>query len=645
MPTPLDIRVALLAQGYSPLPCKGKAPSIAEWQTKYAPTEEEIRAWPGGNTGVLTGNTVVLDIDVLDPDAAQYVEELVREMFGEAGTVLVRFGNPPKRAIPLRADTPFAKIVYRFKDSFGNKHKIEVLASGQQVIVAGRHPDTKQDYKWHGTDLWNVPHDDLPDTNEQELAEFLDTVAELLEEHFGFTRVTEAGNGPNGAAAPHEPVDIDGELAAIAPGNIHATQLRATSSLLRAGTSVEETVTEVLAATERVGEPTWNWKAENRKIERLCFDFVTKNPELSGTLPDALRGAFDALVAEGGEPKFRCGRDGAWSLNYTPPPNEAEAPKQPQKKSRLRFTAFDDAEVTDEPEFLIEGILPREGIGVLYAPPKCHKTFAAFDMAMHIALGRPYRGREVRYGPVVYNVFEGPRGFLKRAVAYRRHHLKNHVERVPLLVQSSRLNFAKDVAELVAGIEAEGITPVLVILDTLNRSLIGSESKDADMAGYLAAADKLREAFYCLVLIVHHCGLEQGRPRGHTSLTGAADVQISIKRVSDTSVLTVEYLKDGEDGTQLYSKLEVVDVGHGKTSCVIVEAEPPVDERPLSERAETMLAILREHGPLFLADWNKKGRAAGVGTERRGDLRDARAELQSKGKVTQMSDCIWAAKD
>ena len=111
------------------------------------------------------------------------------------------------------------------------------------------------------------------------------------------------------------------------------------------------------------------------------------------------------------------------------------------------------------------------------------------------------------------------------------------------------------------------------------------------MAGYLAAADKVRETFHCLVLIVHHSGLEHGRPRGHTSLTGAADVQISIKLVSDTSVLAVEFLKDGEEGTQLYSKLEVVDVGYGKTSCVIVEADPPADDRRLSDRAEAMLKI------------------------------------------------------
>jgi len=240
----------------------------------------------------------------------------------------------------------------------------------------------------------------------------------------------------------------------------------------------------------------------------------SKEPEVSGALPDTLRAAFEALVAQGGEPKFRCGRDGAWSLNYTPPPKDDAAPP---RRDRLRFTAFDDAGVTDDPEYLIEGILPREGMGVVYAPPKAHKTFTVFDMAMHIALGRPYRGRAVQCGSVVYNVFEGQHGFLKRAVAYRQHHLKNHVERVPLLIQSTRLNLAKDVDKLIVGVKAEEIAPALVILDTLNRSLVGSESKDADMAGYLAAADKLRAE-------------SERRRRGRPALQQAGDSRRGVRQ-------------------------------------------------------------------------------------------------------------------
>jgi RecA-family ATPase len=35
-------------------------------------------------------------------------------------------------------------------------------------------------------------------------------------------------------------------------------------------------------------------------------------------------------------------------------------------------------------------------------------------------------------------------------------------------------------------------------------SLVGSESKDVDMAAYVRAADAIRDAFDCVVIIIHH---------------------------------------------------------------------------------------------------------------------------------------------
>ena len=68
------------------------------------------------------------------------------------------------------------------------------------------------------------------------------------------------------------------------------------------------------------------------------------------------------------------------------------------------------------------------------------------------------------------------------------------------------------------------------MIDTLNRSLTGSENDPEDMAKYIAAADRIRAAFRCSVLVVHHCGIAGSRPRGHTSLAGADDAQIAIER-------------------------------------------------------------------------------------------------------------------
>ena len=151
-------------------------------------------------------------------------------------------------------------------------------------------------------------------------------------------------------------------------------------------------------------------------------------------------------------------------------------------------------------------------------------------------------------------------------------------------LQPLRLNLIKDAAELVQAIKDQlgDNIPGLIVLDTLNRSLVGSESRDEDMTAYLSAADMLREAFGGAVAIVHHCGVEGSRPRGHTSLTGTADAQLAVKRIGATSTVTVEFMKDGPEGDVIASRLEVVEVGldqHGKPiiTCVVIADEAPPD--------------------------------------------------------------------
>src|SRR6516164_3052625 len=110
--SPTEVRRQLLSAGFSPLPLNGKHPVIDAWQTRLDVTDHEIELWGRSasgatNTGILTRTTPVLDIDVLDPKAAQAVEDMVRDRFEEHGYVLARFGRPPKRCIPFRTLTPF----------------------------------------------------------------------------------------------------------------------------------------------------------------------------------------------------------------------------------------------------------------------------------------------------------------------------------------------------------------------------------------------------------------------------------------------------------------------------------------------------------------------------------------------------------
>src|SRR4029078_2831686 len=99
------------------------------------------------------------------------------------------------------------------------------------------------------------------------------------------------------------------------------------------------------------------------------------------------------------------------------------------------------------------------------------------------------------------------------------------------------------------------VPPGLVFIDTLNRSLQGSESKDEDMAAYLAAAGKIEKKFNCLVLLVHNWGIEGTRPRGHSSLTAAVDVQLAVERLDNCEmVVRMELAKDMAEGAEIYSR-------------------------------------------------------------------------------------------
>ena len=197
---------------------------------------------------------------------------------------------------------------------------------------------------------------------------------------------------------------------------------------------------------------------------------------------------------------------------------------------------------------------------------------------MHVALGWPYRGHRVNSGPVVYCALEGVQGFKNRIEAFRRAKLSGDEKVNPAFyLVTASLSLVRDSKALIAEIRKQlgAVKPAVVCIDTLNRSLEGSESSDEDMAAYIRAADAIRAAFNCLVLIVHHCGHNDSRPRGHSSLIAAVDTQIAVSRdAADNIIAKLELSKDGEIGLTFVSHLKVVDIGVDQdgdpiTSCVV----------------------------------------------------------------------------
>ena len=343
---------------------------------------------------------------------------------------------------------------------------------------------------------------------------------------------------------------------------------------------------------------------------------------------------------------------------------------------RFKLTPFNEISLDTSPPYLVKGLIPREGLVVVWGPPKCGKSFWAYDLSMHVALGWEYRDRKVVQGPVVYVACEGERGLATRTEAFRQRHLAEVIDPVDFYLVTTRIDMIRERGELIDSIVAQvpDKTPDLVVIDTLNRSLVGSETDD--MPDYVQAADEVWRRFGCAFIVIHHCGIDDTRPRGSTSLSGAADAQIAVKKEADGTVLTeVELMKDGPEGEQTASRLEVIEVGIDDdgdpiTSCVIVPVDIPSSARrpKVTRQAQIALDLLRKaiaeagrispasnHIPggqivVSLNLWKDYCKSGGLAA---GDNEEAfkkawqrvRDKLLSSGNIRIWSDVVWLCDD
>jgi hypothetical protein len=206
--------------------------------------------WPGAqNTGILCRLCPTLDIDLLDPDAAEAVEQLVKDRFGEHGRVLPRVGKPPKRAIVFRTQKPLAKITALLlaaiePDGKRPDQRVEFLCDGQQVVVDGIHPETRQPYRWHAGCVGDIKRDDLPEISEDEARAVVEDIVDLLTKEHGYRSVNAKGQ-PGTASKPANGRDPAGPADWAAPADLidhdllcqHAMRLLASG--MAAGAAVQ----------------------------------------------------------------------------------------------------------------------------------------------------------------------------------------------------------------------------------------------------------------------------------------------------------------------------------------------------------------------------------------------------------------------
>ena len=408
MPTPAEVtevRLKLRRAGFDPIPAHGKRPSLGEWQKMIGVAEHEVQRWERAypsaeNTGILTARTPTFDIDIYDPNAAQAVEELVRNHFEEKGAILGRTGLWPKRAIPFRCDAPFAKISVTFEGEKGEK--LEFLGNGQQFVAHGIHPDTHEPYQWDGGELGEVARGDLPYIHEEEARELVEWATQMLAERFGYRIAgksrtkegVESGNGAGGGNGWGE------YLIGVASGD-HDAMVRFAMALVNSGMSD--------AAAENFLHDTVTAYAANIDPERL--------KRRLHEIPDMVSSARRIFDAEEKEERGQ------------PQAGAQQAPPQPQAPAAGPLAELGErnaAHIKTPPPraWLLGNVFCRTFISSLIAEGGTGKTALRYAQLLSLAIGRSLTGERVwqRCVVLIISLEDSEEELDRRICAVMRHY-------------------------------------------------------------------------------------------------------------------------------------------------------------------------------------------------------------------------------
>lgn len=207
---------------------------------------------------------------------------------------------------------------------------------------------------------------------------------------------------------------------------------------------------------------------------------------------------------------------------------------------------------------LIDGYFPAGSVGVIFGDSQAYKSFLLIDIAGHIAVGKPWRGKSVRQGKVLFIAGEGGNGLRIRVKAWFERHgepLRNFAISIVPLELCDPKNADLLIYDIKQFIGNESFS--LIVLDTLNTHFgPGDENTTADMSRFRGAALRLGQATGATVGISHHCGLQdKARGRGSISLHNGIDWEFKLERSGDYTTLSNTKVKDGEAPPPLSWKL------------------------------------------------------------------------------------------
>ena len=293
-------------------------------------------------------------------------------------------------------------------------------------------------------------------------------------------------------------------------------------------------------------------------------------------------GTFDAMAREVRDHRQYMGLRDPSTFDFPPvrtyQDNHSDK-QRPKSQPAFKFVAVGDLEYR-EPEFLIDGLIETDTLGMIFGDPACGKSFVAVDLALCVASGTPFHDRPVKQGSVFFIAGEGHNGLARRFHAWSKDR-GVPLGGVPLFKSERAAQFldaasAAAVAQAVDQMADQFGQPSLIVIDTVARNFgSGDENSTSDMGNFIAAIDDLKARYPgSAVLLVHHSGhADKQRARGAMALKGALDCEFRIEKNEAGLHIHCTKMKDAEEPPTLHFQLTTVELD-AKTKSAVLE---PID--------------------------------------------------------------------
>ena len=297
-----------------------------------------------------------------------------------------------------------------------------------------------------------------------------------------------------------------------------------------------------------------------------------------------------------------------------------------------------------EIDWLIEGIIPSNSVGMVFGASGSGKSHIVLSMAAMIANGLPWFDKETKQGNVLVLAGEGLSGLSRRLKAIEKEHdLNIELDKLHISNRAIGLDTTDGYKVVEQAINDLETPPQTIIIDTLSRHLMESEeNSNDDMARFINKLEDIRLKYECTIILVHHTGKSASQgARGASALRANVDFSFEVSGQDKKCAFSCNKMKDADDAIPVkYFDIKAIDLGRKTTkgvpitgACVVATTAPASSTKPKQNKEDIALGCFSPDKKAWRQAYVEACPDSISEESKAKQYREARKQLIADGKV------------